>query len=218
MGARTASQLNLVLDALVTEVPLNGGRTTSGVVRIGETVHRPRCNNAAFVHKLLSALAKKQFPHSPKYLGVDAEGREVLSYIEGTVPPDLGEFSLAQIKRAGSILASLHRVTGHLDDLKGDEEVICHGDASPCNYVFRSEMPVALIDFDAAFPGPKALDFGYGSWLWSNLGSPEQNVAAVSSKLRAYMAGYGEPVELCLEAIPQAQDWLFVTGSAKLTP
>ena len=189
-------------------MPLNGGRTTSAVVRIENTVHRPCNQNSEFVHELLALLSKNGFPHSPEYLGLDGEGREVLGYIEGQVPPDLGDFSLSQINKAGSILGNLHNVTEDFHSLRGNSAVICHGDASPCNFVFRDELPVALIDFDAAFPGPRSLDYGYSVWLWSNLGSPEQDVASVALKIRAFMDGYGERATFCLDAIPEAQRWL----------
>jgi len=38
--------------------------------------------------------------------------------------------------------------------------VICHNDLSPCNFVFRTGSPVALIDFDTAAPGNRCMDLG----------------------------------------------------------
>lgn len=191
----------------MTEVPLSGGRTTTGVVRIGDTVHRPLGQNSDFVHEILSRLTKRRFPYSPEFLGIDAKGREVLTYVEGDVPLNLGEFSLAQIERAGHILSGLHSMTSEFEDLRGSKEVICHGDSSPCNYVLRSDVPVCLIDFDAAFPGPQKLDYGYGAWLWSNLGSSDRDLETAASQLRAYMTGYGQAPESCLDAISAAQIW-----------
>lgn len=40
--------------------------------------------------------------------------------------------------------------------LRGAGEVVCHGDASPCNCVFVDGVPRAFIDFDAAHSGSRA--------------------------------------------------------------
>jgi aminoglycoside phosphotransferase (APT) family kinase protein len=44
--------------------------------------------------------------------------------------------------------------------------VVCHNDLSPCNFVFQEGKPIAIIDFDAAAPGPRLHDFGYAAWMW----------------------------------------------------
>lgn len=65
------------------EVPLQGGRVTPAVVRVGNTVRRPPRMNAEFVHVLLNHLAAVGFDGTPRFLGTDEQGRDVLSYIEG---------------------------------------------------------------------------------------------------------------------------------------
>ena len=42
-------------------IALTGGRTTTGVVRIGNTVHRPISARAAFVHEVLRHLGAREF-------------------------------------------------------------------------------------------------------------------------------------------------------------
>ncbi|WP_165504856.1 phosphotransferase [Rhizobium pisi] len=44
-------------------------------------------------------------------------------------------------------------------------EVVYHNDLSPCNFVFRQQIPVAIIDFDAASFGRRVYDLGYAAWL-----------------------------------------------------
>ena len=58
------------------------GGFVSAVVQIGDTVHRPPSPNAGFVHDLLDHLERYGWDGAPRYLGMDAAGREVL------VPPD----------------------------------------------------------------------------------------------------------------------------------
>jgi hypothetical protein len=114
----------------VEEISLAGGRTTSGVVRVGDTVRRPLTSNSLFVHQLLTHLESKGFANAPRFLGIDSANREILF-----VPGNLGELSGAQILSAARLLRVLHEATTDCE-LKGSCEVVCHGDASPCNCVF----------------------------------------------------------------------------------
>jgi len=68
------------------EVPLLGGRITPGVVRVGDTVRRPVGPHSAFVHAVLRHLEQVGFGDAPRFLGIDDQGRECLSYIEGFRP------------------------------------------------------------------------------------------------------------------------------------
>ena len=186
-----------------TEVPLAGGRTTCGVVRIGDTVRRPIGENSSFVHKLLNDLEEKKFQFAPKYLGMDEKGREILSFIDGVVPTDLGDFTHVQIKQGAEILSELHKIT---ESMTNNGEVICHGDASPANFVFKDGLPIAMIDFDAAHVGTLKEDVGYSSWLWSNLGFRTQNSRDIAEKLIAFLAGYKEfDRSVLVESIVDAQ-------------
>lgn len=45
-------------------------------------------------------------------------------------------------------------------------ETICHNEVFPSNTVFRDGVPVALIDWDTAAPGPRAWDLGWTAWRW----------------------------------------------------
>lgn len=67
------------------EVPLPGGDVTEGVVRVGDTVRRPVQENSPLVHALLKHLESVGFDGAPRFLGIDARGREVLTFVEGEV-------------------------------------------------------------------------------------------------------------------------------------
>jgi hypothetical protein len=72
------------------EIPLAGGVDNLGsVVRVGDTVRRPQRPTSAATHALLRHLESVGFEGAPRLLGVDEQGREVLSYIEGSavLPP-----------------------------------------------------------------------------------------------------------------------------------
>ena len=174
------------------EIPLTGGRTSLGVVRVGDTVRKPVTHNSAFVRRLLLHLAAVGFEGCPSYLGLDERGRDTFSFVAGHVPADLGEFSAAQLEAAARLLRALHDATSR-SDLRGDCEVVCHGDASPCNFVFQTELPCALIDFDAAEPGDRWSDLGYAAWHWLDLGNDQLSAALQGRRLARFFADYGAP-------------------------
>ena len=90
-----------------------------------------------------------------------------------------------------------------------------HHDLSPCNFVFRGEMPVAIIDFDAAAPGSRAYDLGYAAWLWLDIGSLNIDVFDQQRRFAAFLDAYGamgtEPV---LESMMERQRLLIEEGRA----
>ena len=65
------------------EIPLLGGNVTEAVVRVGDTVRRPVGEWTPAVHALLHHLEDVGFSAAPRVLGIDAQGREVLTYCEG---------------------------------------------------------------------------------------------------------------------------------------
>lgn len=64
------------------EEELTGGNV-SKVYRVGNTVRRELHSDRSKIHKLLLHLEMKGFPYAPKFLGIDDNGREILSFIEG---------------------------------------------------------------------------------------------------------------------------------------
>ena len=70
------------------EIELPAGDVTVGVVRIGDTVRRPRSTASEPVAAYLAHLEAVGFDGAPRYLGRDAQGRDVLTYLDGDVPGD----------------------------------------------------------------------------------------------------------------------------------
>ncbi len=171
-------------------VALTGGRTNKDILRIGGTVRRWPAPNAVFARQWLRDLEQYGFGGAPRFLGLDESGREVLTFIEGSVPTELGMFSAPQFTAAARLLRAFHDATARLS-LRGDHAVICHGDASPCNFVFQAGVPVALIDFDTARPGQHRTDVGYAAWLWLDLGNPDLAASDQGARLGAFVRSYG---------------------------
>jgi hypothetical protein len=169
-------RLRNILDRLTgKEVALKGGVSTSGVVRVGATVRRPLKDTSAFVHDVLRHLEHRGFDRAPRFLGIDEKGRAMLTYISGTVPQRVGGFPREQWVAAARLLRLFHDATVDYE-LKGESEVVCHGDPGPGNCVFRAGMPFALIDFDGAHPGTREEDVAYAAWMWLHIG--DSTVAA----------------------------------------
>ena len=179
-----------------TETPLTGGRVTDGVVRIGDTVRRPVNGDRSLQHDLLKHLERKGFAGAPRFLGIDDEGREMLSFLPGDVPADLGPYDDAQIAAAARLLRAFHDATEDFARERAPQaEAICHNDFAPTNAVFRNGIPVAMIDFDAARPGSRLWDLGYTAFTWLDLGNPDHDGAKQIDRLRLLAAAYG--TDLC---------------------
>ena len=68
---------------------LEGGSANRGqVVRVGDTVRRPRTDESVVVEELLVHLEGQGYAAAPRFLGVDDEGRQVLQFIPGEVMTD----------------------------------------------------------------------------------------------------------------------------------
>jgi len=159
-------------------------------VRIGDTVRRPVSPASPFVHELLLHLERVGFTGAPRFLGIDERGREILSFIDGTVPPDLDpELSDEQLTAAAHLLRRYHDATAG-SALAGPEEVVCHNDISPVNAVFVEGMPQALIDFDFARAGPRIRDVSYGLFLWLNLGWDGPDPEVQRHRMRIWCESY----------------------------
>ncbi len=168
---------------------------TEGVVRLGDTVRRPATANSHFVRWLLTHLAERGFDGAPRFLGTDDAGRDMLSFNAGDVPADLALHSDATLRHAATLIRRYHDATTELaassSATADGSDVICHNDLSPCNFVFRDGIPVAIIDFDAAALGSRAHDLGYAAWLWLDIGTEEIAAAEQGRRLALLLGAYG---------------------------
>jgi Ser/Thr protein kinase RdoA (MazF antagonist) len=186
------------------ETPLTGGRTTTGVVKIGDTVRRPINGRGSFAHELLLHFERRGFNGVPRFQGIDDAGREILTFIPGFVPPELGHFTDEQLAYAARLLRQFHDAT--LDfPLRHGQDVICHGDASPCNCVFVDGTPRAFIDVDAAHPGSRLDDLGYAAWLWIDIGNDELSPDFQGQRLADFYRSYGMDFANTLRSVVAAQ-------------
>ncbi|MEO6317412.1 MAG: aminoglycoside phosphotransferase family protein [Acidimicrobiales bacterium] len=144
------------------------------VHRVGDTVRRRPGWWTGAVHDLLRYLNDSGFDLAPTPLGTDEQGREVLSYIDGesgrsTWRLVVGDDGLAAfaatLRRFHDAVAGYRPPAGtewaYGQLPLGDGELICHGDFGPWNLVWRDGVPVGIVDWDLAYPGPALDDVAY---------------------------------------------------------
>jgi len=158
----------------VTEGEVLLGGDVSNVVRIGETVRRPTGPWSPAVHALLRHFEAAGFDGAPRVLGLDDDGREILSYVEG-------EPGLPPVPTADVVIVALARLVRRMHDAQADFEhpgpwfgpgggpIVCFVDFFPPNVIFRDGLPFALIDWDMAAPGERADDVTALALWWAPL-------------------------------------------------
>ena len=144
-------------------------------IRVGDTVRRPAEEWTPAVHALLRHFEAVGFGGAPRALGVDDEGREVVSYIPGEThePPtdDDAVFELGRLLRqmhdaqAGFVPPPNARWQVAPGTVQGTE-VVCHNDPLGTNVVVRGGRPVAFIDWELAAPGPRLVDVVAAAGWW----------------------------------------------------
>lgn len=187
-----------------TEQPFEDGNV-SAVVRIGDTVRRSSGPWTPAVHALLRHLERAGFSGATRVLGMDAQGREILSYIDGvTIPSTLEGF------RQEAVLVDAARLLRRYHDAAATfvppadaawrfsvgapraGEVICHNDIAPWNMIMQQGQAAAFIDWDFAAPGPREWDIAYALWRFTPLydeetfGPPEERARRMNLFCTAY--------------------------------
>lgn len=167
--------------------PLRGGNTTP-VVRVGDTVRRPVGPWTPAVHDLLRHLTAAGFAGSPRVLGIDESGREILEFVPGEVgtlspaepltawfrTPEacwaigrwIKEFQAAQAGFVADSAKPWRRARGA--SLRPGQ-VIVHHDVSPYNAVRRPDGSLVVLDWDFARPGDPIEDLAWAAWRWTPL-------------------------------------------------
>ena len=148
---------------------------------MGDTVRRAAGPWTPAVHALLAHLADRGFAGSPRPLGIDAQGREVLTFLAGqtvgSARPWPGwvhaEDTLVQVARW---VRGFHRAVA--DFVPPADAVwrtggqwtpgmiIGHNDAAPYNAAWRDGELAGFFDWDMAGPVPAAWDVAYAAFSW----------------------------------------------------
>jgi aminoglycoside phosphotransferase (APT) family kinase protein len=211
--------------------PLIADGITQGIVRIGDTVRRPLRPFSLTVQAYLAHLRDAGFAGAPRPLGIDEQGREVLSFVPGDVarylPPTetAGEEVLVALAR---LIRALHEAsagwvpppdavwggtpanTGRITERA---ELVSHRDYALGNVVFRGGLPAALIDFDLAKPTTRLYDIANALWYWAPLRDPRDRSPALADadiprRVAVFADAYGMTARQRAELAPLAVDML----------
>jgi hypothetical protein len=162
------------------EIRLDGGKA-GGAVRVGDTVRRATGPWTPAVHALLAHLAGKGFLGSPRPLGLDSQGREVLTFLAGeTVGSALpwpqwvhADDTLTQVARwmrsFHSAVTDFVPPTDAVWRMGGQWEpglIVGHNDAAPYNAVWRDGRLAGFFDWDMAGPVSQVWDVAYAAFSW----------------------------------------------------
>jgi Phosphotransferase enzyme family len=197
------------------EIPLNGGNMNGGVVRVGDTVRRPAGPWTPAVHALLAHLHAAGFDGAPRPLGIDERGREILTFVPGTVAWPGGFHLLdddGQLRRAVRLIRDFHdAVAGFVPPpaarwqtlMPADgNEIIAHNDLAPWNLVI-GDRQWAFIDWDTAAPGTRLWDLAYALHGFVPLSAnPGHQRADAGRRLRLVADAYGLTERQRLDIIP----------------
>jgi Ser/Thr protein kinase RdoA (MazF antagonist) len=180
------------------ELKLVGGRQSSRIVRVGDTIRRPLHRNFEFVHALLRHFEAVGFDGAPRLLGIDEQGREILSYIDGQVfvgPEEVGDpleiLTDEQLVSAGQLIRRFHDATAGTPFTR-PAEVVCHSDLGQHNIVFQGDRAVAIIDWDEdVAPGARIFDLAHAVWCLAEIGERGGAVADQARRVRIVSDAYG---------------------------
>lgn len=193
---------------------LHGG-WDAPVWRVGGTVRRRTGPWTPAVHALLNHLEAADFDGAPRVLGIDDEGREVLTFVEGRTIA--GSWPWPDWTRSHDALVSSARLLRRYHDAVADfgppagvrwrsgrttlrpGEIIAHNDVGMHNMVADPDGTVhTIIDWDRAGPAPASWDLAVAAWQIVGLHHPDRarelgwsDRPDHAGRLRAFVDAYG---------------------------
>jgi phosphotransferase family enzyme len=187
-----------------------GGGGSNGVSRIGDTVRRPIGAWTPSVHALLRYLEEVGFDGAPRVLGIDEQGREVLTHVSG----EDGHHARRAILHDDTTLGAVGRLVRRYHDavagfvppadakwqFQGNAPrrgIVCHNDLAPVNTIYVDDEPRAFIDWEFAAPAPAEWDLACAAWSYIPLYDDEfcrqygYSTAPRGPRLRLLCDAYG---------------------------
>jgi Phosphotransferase enzyme family len=221
------------------------GGVVNTVVRVGDTVRRSTGPWTATVHALLKHLEAVAFPYSPRVLGIDPQGREILTYVEGVpamrpwpqvLRTDDGLRAVGRMLRQLTTAVdsfvppagAVWRTTVAGPPLPGSS--IRHGDLGMWNTLWRDGQLVGLLDWDFAEPAPPLWDLAQAAWYAVPLFRGDDGWRACGftaepdrrHRLGALCDTYGAEPDAVLDALADLQaverDRVATFGAAGIAP
>lgn len=188
---------------------LPAGDVTDGVVRVGGTVRRPHQPQSYAVADYLDWLEDAGFEGSPRFLGQDSAGRDVLTFLPGTCAgavPEQWVRSEDLLRSVARLLRRLHAASAGFTPSRHPfpprpvrqdlGRLVCHLDVTPQNVVVRGGLAAGLIDFDLAGLSTTFKDSYNTAMHWVPLRDPADAWAGWETvdpfrRLRIFADAYG---------------------------
>jgi mutator protein MutT len=185
------------------------GGNVGGTVRVGRTVRRAAGPWTPAVHALLERLESAGIAEAPRVLGMDAHGREALTYLPGdALAQDTSALPPPDERMLADAMRWLRRYHDAVDGFwhpgpwrnepgsasPGEGQIICHHDFAPYNVATSSSahgpQVVGVFDWDMCGPGTRLQDLAFAAWNWVPLW---QDLPAdlSAARLRAMAHSYG---------------------------
>ena len=195
------------------EEPLLGGLQAGRVVRVGDTVRRASGPWTATIQALLHHLRGRGFP-APEPLGLDSQGREVVSFLPGEAsnhPWPAALIATDGARQIGAILRAYHQAVAdftpprpavwrHGAETPVAGQIVLHGDFGPHNLIWTGKTLTGVIDFELARPGLPIEDAGFAVIRAAQLRPDAMALQAGFERppdrrvrLAAFADGYGWP-------------------------
>jgi 8-oxo-dGTP diphosphatase len=203
------------------------GGNVGGTVRVGRTVRRAAGPWTPAVHALLERLEAAGIAEVPRVLGMDAQGREALTYLPGDArAQDASDLPPPCERLLADAMRWLRRYHDAVDGFwhpgpwrnepgsarPGDRQIICHHDFAPYNVAIspsaHGPRVVGVFDWDMCGPGTRLHDLAFAAWNWVPLwGEVPADLAA--ARLRAMADSYGDdgptPAEVLDAVVPRIE-------------
>ncbi|MGJ8528568.1 phosphotransferase [Maritalea sp.] len=221
------------------QIEILAGGNTNVVFRKGNVVYRQPMRGSRAIEALLLYLQNKGFEYSPRFLGRDEEGREMLSYIQGrTAMDEKAPIPLGFLKKCTIAMREMHDLTAHFPFSehnwayafpdKDCHDVVCHNDFAPYNLIIGEQGFSGIIDFDVCGPGPRIRDVAYFAYWMVPLSFTARDLQEATEielgnncpRLRVICDAYGdidiaellEMVQTVLEGLGSEENMLNIFG------
>lgn len=189
------------------------GGNLGGAIRIGDTVRKDARPWTPSVAALLRHLEAGGFDRAPRFLGIDPEGREMLSFIEGETVGDEKPwpswvYADDTLDQVADWLREFHDAVQDFRPPHGAEwrsgqpwtagSIVGHNDAAPYNAVWRDGRLAGFVDWEFAAPVTPEWDLAYVAFSWVPLHARAvveaegfTDFAARPARLRRILDRYG---------------------------
>ena len=156
------------------------------------TVRREPGAATGLVEQVLLQLERAGFEQAPRFLGRDEAGREILTYLPGTVVHESPRFDPILLHSIGVSIRRFHDIMAD-SGLAGGAETVGHGNLGPHSLVVEPERLVGIISWrDYVAPTSRRSDLAHAVWYTADIGEQGPDLQRQGRNARVLCDGYGD--------------------------